>query len=65
MYTKFIRQLNGGILSKIENDFFNNFNDNECWHDIKIPPNDVIFPLHNNTKPSPVKVYHISELKLK
>jgi hypothetical protein len=65
LYNSVIRELNGRILGKIGNDFFEHYDENESWHDIKIAPEDIIFPKHNNTKPGPVKVYHISELKLK
>lgn len=63
MYNTFIRDINGKILGVFGDEFMDHYDEEEYWCDIKIPPDEIIFPKHNDYLPGEVKIYHISELK--
>jgi hypothetical protein len=52
----------GRILGRIDSgQWFSH--DDEYWQDHKV--SELVFPTHKQNEPSPVRTYHISELKNK
>lgn len=57
-----IRNYDGRVEGSI-NYFWNN--EDECWSDRKVKPENIMFPQHTGVMHSEVKCYHISELNMK